>query len=633
MAGIEMTRRFAHKLRRISALIAALAISSSLSLLYPFADEDLNLGQSSRRSSKTYRASKPKKVERFVQVDAGQTTVETKPERSPETLPQPVPKLKPGIDLPKEKLGAPRRGLGITFLAVDRQGQMIPELQLTLEGRSRKKRFPRVQKTLTLGLGESSYFYPLAPGPYMLKVHRAGFAPLRRAIRVDDAITDLGVLTLAPGCHLKGLIEDEQGQRLKLVECKVRGQGENRVIQSDEDGEFFMKDLPEGLYTLDVTCRGFVSETRRRLVIVEETPTTVLVSLKKAFVVTGLVRNSEGKEVVARLEVFRKGRSVKKGRSDASGRFKFLLEAGDYEVVASSKKGAESCRDRLLSSSSFQGDQDLTLTPSLTLKGKVLLVSGEVAKGRRLSLQPLDFRVKTRRGRVNGQGGYLFDKLVPGRYRLRAWHGREDGSSYAEQILSLDRVGQVQNLTLPEAFLFRGRVEDRGDSPLKGVYAIVLENNQRRGFSSVDSEGRFSIKNLPAARYDLFIRKRGSGQVAVYDLDLTKGLPKNPLYVLHTQARIRGRILDPQKRPLSGIMVKVVGVGRLGTVRRRARSGKDGSFSISSLYPGQYRMTAESDRLAIMARKKGHRSIHFAPISIRIEQSKVEDVTWIADWD
>jgi outer membrane receptor protein involved in Fe transport len=73
---------------------------------------------------------------------------------------------------------------------------------------------------------------------------------------------------------LRGIVHDPQHRPLAGAQVVVHGQNatEPKMIQTDENGEFKVNDIPEGAYTIDVSAKGFQPLEQQVTVAADKTP-------------------------------------------------------------------------------------------------------------------------------------------------------------------------------------------------------------------------------------------------------------------------------------------------------------------------------------------------------------------------
>ena len=146
-----------------------------------------------------------------------------------------------------------------------------------------------------------------------------------------------------------------------------------------------------------------------------------------------------------------------------------------------------------------------------------------------------------------------------------------------------------------------GPEEREGTAHTPGdVLALMAGRTTRR--AQVDADGRYRVPALAAGSYEVQVLPEwarggtwpvlGSGV-----LEHAPGAGRTSFPVVVDDARLSGRVLDPEGRPLEGALVRA-------TQERRAwppvRSVADGSFTLGDLEPGTYRVEALAGTAAVV---------------------------------
>ncbi len=107
---------------------------------------------------------------------------------------------------------------------------------------------------------------PLPEGTYSLRLRAEGFLPvtLRGCIVKDGAATDQGVIRLAPGLEISGVVRDTDGVPIAGASVKARfyesGRQMSLLRKSSPKGSFQLPGLPPGLVEIDAEAKGYVPE-------------------------------------------------------------------------------------------------------------------------------------------------------------------------------------------------------------------------------------------------------------------------------------------------------------------------------------------------------------------------------------
>jgi hypothetical protein len=627
------------KLKRSFLLCIILSFCPTLLLLIPPPDKPeapLLIGQPQIAPAKK---AAPKIIElRPTELEPKPKTEKTATsEKVREGTSLPLPKAEKLI----EELAAIKKTRILGFIQ-DRQGRGLPNSEVLFEGsmrRSSKHSKHAQPKNILLTTDENGHFEgEILPSNYRVHITAKGFAPKQIArILVRDTDYDMGYVSLEPGQELRGSVYNEQGRPLHLARVRVWRSHINKEALTDEEGRFLVSDLLEGLYQVSVFGRGFQRKTINKIPVVELRGGELTITLKASGQLQGLVRDVEGQVASnVNIAVYQGNKRLQQSKSKQDGTFHLKnLPLGVLEIYGATRRQDLVFRERIeLRHEQDRSSHDFILQEPLSISGRLKNSRGELVPQRQITLKPLDTNPRhPLRTRSSEEGEFKFQGLHPGRYLLTAWVKRPGWSANAEQYLTLDHQHVIQDLVLPDTQFISGQVRNREGEPVPNIYVIANLNGQHMGYVRTNAAGNFKLTGLSSDNYDIFIRNpRDQKYIARNKVSILDGNLTNLVYVVDAPSKIIGRVLDPAGLPLHGIRVTAKGQGSLATVKRHGTTDQNGYFVIQPLYTGSYQLTAQSDSLILMARKKGFQSIHLPSISINIAQGKEKTLTWTAIW-
>ncbi len=247
---------------------------------------------------------------------------------------------------------------------------------------------------------------------------------------------------------------------------------------------------------------------------------------------------------------------VRQARAGADGRFAFDgLHRGDWTLLAEAPGFGTLQIDRV----AIPG-KPLVLAlegESRTLGGLVL--GAKIAA--RVRLGGVNLRVP-REGETDSRGAFLFRGLGRGRYSVRASAGRLASDSASTIIDEATSWVAPVRLTLEPGAFVEGTVADEVGRPLAGVNleltALPVDDLPELG--TTDDRGRFSIGPVPPGRYQLLARAPQHILLDAPELRLRPETPSSVQLRLARSARLSGRAMDGQGKPLAGVAVSIVGL-------------------------------------------------------------------------
>lgn len=202
-----------------------------------------------------------------------------------------------------------------------------------------------------------------------------------------------------------------------------------------------------------------------------------------------------------------------------------------------------------------------------------------------------------------GAGGEAVLRGPAGRWAIRC---ERDGEESEPTTVLLQPGREVElELTLAARASVTGRVVGEGGEPIAGATVRSRSATLERGGSGARTiptgpEGEFLLTGL--APGPVQVSAEHEGAFAEAEVIARTGLPHADVTLtLSTRGlQIRGVVTDPDRAPLAGATVRVIGArGRTGSgspgLDRAAQTGEDGRFAIGGLAPGGYRVEASAE--------------------------------------
>ena len=228
----------------------------------------------------------------------------------------------------------------------------------------------------------------------------------------------------------------------------------------------------------------------------------------------------------------------------------------------------------------------------------------------------VDFKV----ARIRSDGSYEFPGLKSGEYVLQVQGvGRE-----IRMDLDVPEQPEMQmDLHLPEGGVEGEVVAKATGEPVQGATVFLRPLDQpefsgmlgsliaSQGVSDedrTDSDGRFSFERVSPGEYGLLvrIRRRGEGEVVdpgpllaaadpmiieIFDGRIERGLKIE----LPTALSIKGTVVDSTGVPIASARIAGAKSGTMDPRPVRARSGEDGSFTLTPVGVGSYTISCTAD--------------------------------------
>jgi protocatechuate 3,4-dioxygenase beta subunit len=467
----------------------------------------------------------------------------------------------------------------------------------------------------------------LEPRTYAIDASQPDFSPNTGRVEIAaDADTDDFVIKLSRGGTITGLVRDAQkvpqvGAQVLLT--KVPMSGGPQTVSTGADGRYTFEKIAPGEYMVIRAPTGggpLMLVGGMRQVVVKEGETTVH-DLDDAAKINLTGHVLKGGQPVGNAMLFFNTSNgsgtpadLRQSRTDAEGRYQVGLDtAGSYQVVVASGGaifgGAQSAISIQVP------DQE---NPVVDITMKAAGISGRVtnAEGRPVSgavvtvtatgaaSEPSGHGRGGMQDRTEPDGSFLVEGLEPGVYGLTvAASGYRNAEMPPVTIANEDDVPSV-DVRLEPGRTVRGRVLDAGGNGIAGAMVMA-------GPSGTLSSGRDSMQAVSDVNGAFFVTAPVDGPI-----DLTavaSGFPPARAVSIQPQdgvdvvlraprpAHVRVIVVNPDGNPVVGARVSCravpdyLGAGYASFLDRTPPTGADGATTVSSLAPGAYELTVDSE--------------------------------------
>jgi protocatechuate 3,4-dioxygenase beta subunit len=328
--------------------------------------------------------------------------------------------------------------------------------------------------------------------------------------------------------------------------------------------------------------------------------------------ISGVVTDGSGNPI-AGASVYASGNSWDYVSTGADGSYTIAnLVPGQYEVLAQADGYANDYYNNVYdwSAATLVTVTDLTDTPNIDFTlGPGGSISGVVTDG---SGNPIEGASVSASGDSSGSGStgadgsYTIANLVPGKYTVSAWgsgyvmeyYNNVYDSSSATPVTVTDVTDMPHiDFTLLPGGSISGVVTDGSGNPIVG--ASVSASGNSSGSAATGEDGSYTIANLAPGQY-VVLAQRSAYVIEYYNnvYDWSAATPVTVTDVTDIQSidftlgpggSISGVVTDGSGNPIVGASVSAS-----GNSSDSASTGADGSYTIASLAPGKYEVSAQA---------------------------------------
>lgn len=492
----------------------------------------------------------------------------------------------------------------------------------------------------------------LPPGLYRLECTPDGYGSrVLEEFRVNAGEVEILDLELVPLPNLTGTVRDPNGE--PIAEAEVRASvvldedhdhdhdhGSDagalvytrREAETDAEGRFVLRGLPEGTVEVDVEAEGFL-EHEEEFLFGEGGVRDLEVALDFGGTLSGRVVFADGKPAPgARVTVKRpdgatgmssfRADNSSSSDTDADGRFFFsALGSGPFEVLSSTPRpGEEGYYVARVEDVEVDSDVVLTLGPGYSVRGRVVDLAGEPIKRYALSVRPEgSFSFVTDPGSVgitsqrvrDDEGRFEVDGLLPGTWTLKIVAGG---------------YGEVESTTLilppspPELLVevfrlstIKGTVRGPDGSPVaKASVEYRIENGGfdlgSFGFKNTNRRGQFRFGGVSPGSMVISAKADGFAPAEPLTLEVGREQSRDDIVLqLGRGATIEGIVQRADGTPADGASL------RWNNSERNSGAGigvdDEGRFRVSGVPAGPVTVTATLDYTSPSGLSRGSRQV------------------------
>jgi len=439
------------------------------------------------------------------------------------------------------------KGVQLTGFVKDESGNAIPDAQLTLDGMMYSASpYDAPDRMSVKSSAEGWYvFANVPPGNRFMTVSARGFGTLTvNGLNFQANMSDLTRdVVLKTSEMISGRVvgpngQPIQGARLMAVGFNSSTQTTRAIATSDAKGEFLLEALLPGMYNVLATARGYRFDKAMR--VQSNTSGIVFEGFREADICGTVVDAETGKPVTdftVRLRITYPGNAIAQPMPETS-------------------------------------------TPTKNANGEFCLVGVH----------------------QSGDGGYLVEAIAPG---------------YApafSEMLTVQTGKNIQGLTLrlTHGGTLRGRIVDGSGKPVARALVTTHDNtwtddafmiavgeefptNATTRSGRTNADGYFQVQNLTPEIYKITVQAAGYTGFEAADFQVNAGSETDTGELrLLRGGTLKGVLNGPDGRPLAGGAISMDILDGDHPVNYRAKTGVDGSFLVSNVQPGRYRLHGSS---------------------------------------
>lgn len=393
----------------------------------------------------------------------------------------------------------------------------------------------RMRTMTTDGNGEFQFDF-LAEGIYELQATLEDFGT-----GVENAITCMGEekvqrreITLGTEHRLAGTIRDEQGNPVAgatIAAARTRPRPIYQdVVQSDENGAFMIRGLPQGAYGVSVIAEGYASA---RMSHVQSNREDLEFVMRRKAGVSGRVTQGTGTPVTDfSLELFRVNQGTAQfgvtnrtvNVSNPNGEYTFPdLDRGSYVVLVRADGLSPTYSPGFYVERDLVTDVNIEMQTGGTLRGRILTPDNKPLPGALVTLRGRDFNVWHQHSifggaigdpnnvpittaRTNSKGEFELVDAYPGDHQVEVTHANFL-TTYVGVYVQADRVTDAGEVVMALGSSIHGVVNLAGGGIATGASVYLTLKDENAGFFNkkiiADARGRFSFDGLHPGTYEV----------------------------------------------------------------------------------------------------------------------------------
>jgi len=230
---------------------------------------------------------------------------------------------------------------------------------------------------------------------------------------------------------------------------------------------------------------------------------------------------------------------------------------------------------------------------------------------------------------ISYDGGFFIPRLFAGKYTIQISHEKHTSRTYENIEVSAGKGSYIVAVLQPMEDIaggISGTVSVQGVS-VEGLTVSYFKQNESKALGNVElaADGRFSFANVLPGIYVLTVSKdreevyRGKQIKVKSKKTTTQRIRIEPEALLEKPGWISGRVLGPDRKPVSGASVQLLKMPA-GQKKLSVKSDENGKFEIKNLRPGSYELKAYKTRIGEDTARTHVRSNRGKTVSFYLKQ-------------
>ncbi len=441
---------------------------------------------------------------------------------------------------------------------------------------------------------------------------------------------EVPTLILTLGGSLAGTITDSGGNPVPDAKVVLEGlfsqfgeeaAPDSLTVLSEADGSYIIPNVPTGNRRLQISADGYANQTKGGLVFRGEEPLTMDVTLEIAEMICGRVISKLGSPVgEAKVLAMSFSNSNRQCRdevlTDENGEFCLSrLAAGKYTIAVSAAGYRRQHEPRVQTGGA---GLIIELEDQGQVTGRVTVSAGDLPKPYEVQLRQTHQgnTVTTLIGKSQlfnaDDGSFSVECTQSGTYLVQAVAPGYAPSFSEEFRYTLGQPMSGVTVSLTAGGQITGRVVDGEGNPVPRPSITTHDNtwtnslfdkalgdqfptNVTKAVTTGNMKGKFRLELLKSETYQLTIRASGYCDGSMRDVAVTEGNETNVGDItLIKGGQITGTVIDLAGQPVPGAMVRLTldERGRNLPQNYQTKSGANGKYTLTNVYPGKYKLTA-----------------------------------------